>query len=172
MSFWTSFIKYVLLIIVVFYLGTVVGFNGLYFINRKQLEAQQKEWEEALLKPYMEDTYGGKTPEETLQLFIDALKKNDIELASKYFVLDKQEKNLTLLREYFIKGSIQELIDNIESAKPTSSVFKDEARYIVESTRDMEIYTEGTPLILPRGTVISTIIVEKNANGLWKIKDI
>jgi len=34
-----------------------------------------------------EDTYGGKTPEETLNLFIEALKKEDLELASKYFVL-------------------------------------------------------------------------------------
>ncbi len=33
------------------------------------------------------DTYGGKTPEETLGMFIDALKKGDVELASKYFVL-------------------------------------------------------------------------------------
>ena len=30
---------------------------------------------EALKKLYEEDTYGGKTPEETLALFIDALKK-------------------------------------------------------------------------------------------------
>ena len=33
------------------------------------------------------DTYGGKTPQETLEMFIDALKKGDIELASKYFSL-------------------------------------------------------------------------------------
>lgn len=33
------------------------------------------------------DTYGGKTPQETLDMFVDALKKGDIELASKYFVL-------------------------------------------------------------------------------------
>lgn len=41
---------------------------------------------------YRADTYGGETPEETLQLFIDALKKGDIELASKYFVIEDQEK--------------------------------------------------------------------------------
>ena len=38
------------------------------------------------------DTYGGKTPEETLSLFVDALKKGDVKLASKYFVLDKQKE--------------------------------------------------------------------------------
>ena len=34
-------------------------------------------------KTMTEDTYGGKTPEETLVMFIDALEKNDMELASK-----------------------------------------------------------------------------------------
>ncbi|MEK7143610.1 MAG: hypothetical protein AAB756_02155, partial [Patescibacteria group bacterium] len=35
---------------------------------------------------YKKDTYGGATPEETLALFIDALKKGDTDLAAKYFV--------------------------------------------------------------------------------------
>ena len=46
------------------------------------------------------DIYGGKTPEETLSLFVDALKKGDVKLASKYFVLDKQkEMEKELMRE-------------------------------------------------------------------------
>ena len=42
-------------------------------------EQQQKSYEEAMAQ----DTYGGKTPEETLALFISALEKEDIDLASK-----------------------------------------------------------------------------------------
>jgi hypothetical protein len=49
---------------------------------QKYLDVQNKY--EAAMKA---DTYGGKTPEETLGMFIDALKKGDVELASKYFVL-------------------------------------------------------------------------------------
>jgi len=41
---------------------------------------------------YKNDKYGGKTPEETYAMFLEALKKKDIELASKYFTLDKQEQ--------------------------------------------------------------------------------
>jgi hypothetical protein len=41
---------------------------------------------------YKEDKFGGKTPEETYEMFLDALRKKDIELASKYFVLDKQDE--------------------------------------------------------------------------------
>src|SRR3989344_5515424 len=42
----------------------------------------------------MADTYGGKTPQETLQMYIDAVEKGDYELASKYFIGDKQEEEL------------------------------------------------------------------------------
>ena len=39
------------------------------------------------------DTYGGKTPEETLQLFTEALQKGDVDLASKYFELPQENQN-------------------------------------------------------------------------------
>lgn len=48
------------------------------------------------------DKVGGKTPQETLALYIDAVEKGDYDLASKYFVLDKQEserKSLEVLGE-------------------------------------------------------------------------
>jgi len=38
------------------------------------------------------DTYGGATPQETLRMYIEAVERGDYELASKYFVLDKQEE--------------------------------------------------------------------------------
>ena len=45
----------------------------------------------------MADTYGGKTPQETLQMYISAVEKGDYELASKYFIGDKQEEKLKIL---------------------------------------------------------------------------
>jgi len=48
---------------------------------------------------YKNDTYGGKTPEETYQMFLTALKAKDIELASKYFVLEEQERYKQALQE-------------------------------------------------------------------------
>jgi len=42
------------------------------------------------------DIYGGETPEETWSMFLEALKKEDFELASKYFVVDKQAEYLSL----------------------------------------------------------------------------
>lgn len=55
--------------------------------NRRAASAFKKQMEEL----YRNDKYGGKTPEETFDMFIAALEKGDVELASKYFVLDKQE---------------------------------------------------------------------------------
>ena len=58
-------------------------------INRETQKNYQKylDWQANYEKAMKEDTYGGKTPEETLRMFIEALKKEDIELASKYFSL-------------------------------------------------------------------------------------
>src|SRR3989338_10124979 len=50
--------------------------------------------------PYKNDKYGGKTPEETFDLFLDALRKEDVDLASKYFVIPKQDNWGKALQEY------------------------------------------------------------------------
>ncbi len=47
------------------------------FKTAGEFERYYKNLEEA----YKKDVYGGATPEETLNLFIDALKKGDVELA-------------------------------------------------------------------------------------------
>jgi hypothetical protein len=39
------------------------------------------------------DNYGGQSPAETLALFLAALDKGDVELASKYFMLDSDTKS-------------------------------------------------------------------------------
>lgn len=57
-------------------------------------QKQTDAFQDALSKPYREDTYGGKTPEETWGMFLDALKKGDVELASKYVVPEKRETRL------------------------------------------------------------------------------
>jgi hypothetical protein len=59
-----------------------------------KLVEQLKREQEAFYQKQLADTYGGKTPQETLQMYIDAVEKGDYELASKYFVVEKQEKEL------------------------------------------------------------------------------
>ena len=50
-------------------------------------------------KQYAKDIYGGDTPEETLEMYIKALKAGDMELASKYFRLEDQKKRLSELNK-------------------------------------------------------------------------
>ena len=51
-----------------------------------------------------EDTAGGNTPQETLDLYIEAVEVGDYELASKYFVIEKQEEELENLQKAYIEN--------------------------------------------------------------------
>ena len=88
--------------------------------------AAQKAFEDAMKA----DTFGGKTPRETLDMFIDALKKGDVELAAKYFELEtndmdpnyltrkKWEDGLKKAKE---ENKLIEIIAQLERATPAGS---------------------------------------------------
>lgn len=79
---------------------------------------------------YKNDPYGGETPEETLALFIEALKKGDADLASKYFLPEKRRKILEDITVGMEKGSIKLLLnDLIREMKKTCSSFGDECQF-------------------------------------------
>lgn len=60
---------------------------------------QTDKFTESLQKPFKEDTYGGKTPEETWGMFLDALAKDDVDLAVKYFFFYDRDKQLARIEE-------------------------------------------------------------------------
>ena len=112
------------------YVGTVKYKNWKWYQGMKN-EAANFEKEIADKKAKIAaDTYGGKTPQETLDMFITAVEKGDYELASKYFVVERQDKELEDLRESekkdienviellkqvnkrFLKGELSNSIDN------------------------------------------------------------
>ncbi|MSU75420.1 MAG: hypothetical protein EXS55_02825 [Candidatus Magasanikbacteria bacterium] len=67
----------------------------------------------ALQKPFQEDTYGGKTPEETWALYVDAIKKRDIDLASKYVDVEHQPKELNDLRRSMESNKLDLYADSL-----------------------------------------------------------
>ena len=101
--------------IMIYFFGSLVGIYLLAWLGFAlysgwkgyMWEKKTNDFQMALSKPYREDTYGGKTPEETWTLFLDALKKKDVELASKYFVPEKQVAELNFLKE-------EKQIDNLD----------------------------------------------------------
>jgi len=73
-----------------------------------------------LEKAYKNDTFGGATPEETLQLFIDALKAGDTELAAKYFIPEKQMEEKGKLDVSKNQGFIEKYIEILGGDKKVS----------------------------------------------------
>lgn len=90
-------------------------FASLALDSYRQCKGEKRVGE--LEKQYREDTYGGSTPEETLHLFIDALKAGDINLAAKYFVLEKQEKMKQELEKSKENDVLKLLIQDLEKDK-------------------------------------------------------
>ena len=60
------------------------------------------------------DKWGGKTPEETVRLFTEAVKKGDFELAGKY---GTREQIVPVLEKMKAEGKIADLIKWLESGK-------------------------------------------------------
>ena len=99
----------------------LLGAGALYGIDvwkyKKSPEYRVEKNMEALEEAYANDPYGGTTPEETMALFIEALKKGDTDLAAKYFVLDKQEEWKADLAQIKEKGLLDDMIGDLEKAK-------------------------------------------------------
>ncbi len=110
------------------------------------------------------DTYGGQTPQETLDLFIDALKKGDVKLASKYFVLredgSRDPEILDILKIKKSNGSLPEIINIAQNLKPVEDYKESENAY-------------SHIFITPddQGMAQSWMIIVKNKySQLWKIE--
>lgn len=94
--------KIIFVVLAVVVLGGLLIWLGPGFYNdyktwqfTKQMNQISEELDKAKKDEYqamMADTYGGKTPQETLRMYITAVEKGDYDLASKYFVREKQEK--------------------------------------------------------------------------------
>ncbi|TSA56814.1 hypothetical protein D4R42_02795, partial [bacterium] len=91
--------RYFIIFVVFLILGLITIWSTWYFSAEVQQARQYKKDAEILsrkiqeqAKEYAADTYGGETPEKTYGMFLQALKMEDIDLASKYFILDKQEE--------------------------------------------------------------------------------
>ena len=157
-KYWKFVIGFFGIIVGVFILY-IVGFWAVYYYKQWRGQKAVQELAEALKQAEQEDyeramadTYGGKTPQETLQMYIDAVEKGDYELASKYFIGDNQEKELKSLQ-----NSKREDIENILNLLRQS------------------LKTEGSFSVNKDGYVIrKPLLVDfvLYPNGIWKIIEI
>ncbi|MDP3733290.1 MAG: hypothetical protein Q8Q91_01995, partial [Candidatus Daviesbacteria bacterium] len=140
-------------VIVVLGIGAISGVQYLKY----RYSPEYKTYKEAqrLIKEYNEDPYGGNTPEETLQLFIDALKKGDIDLASKYFVMEKWEeinKRFNGLDENQISSMVEKL-QRTELTKQENTAFFT----LVDKNRVVES---------------ELVMIKHRVNKRWKISEL
>ncbi len=89
-------------------------------------------WDD-LNEAYKKDNYGGTTPEETLNMFITALKVGDLELAIKYIVVEKQGEYQMAFDNWEKNGSLVSIIELIDKLEYSTNFNLDqkESRMIV-----------------------------------------
>jgi len=119
---------------------------------------------EAYKKAREADTYGGKTPEKTLQMFIEALRNEDIELAFKYFALKENNERDPMwmdgLRATKEAGRSNEIVDSLSKIEPYP-----EGRF---HDGDFKFVTRDS-----NGDIDGYIDLELNQySGVWKIESL
>jgi hypothetical protein len=108
---------------------------------------------------YKNDFDGGKTPQETWDMFVNALKKGDTEQASKYFVVEKQiewnENISTINKNKLLHKMVDDLTSNYKILGLTEA---NDFRYIKKNKE---------------GTVVAELILILNPyTKIWKIKSL
>lgn len=122
-----------------------------------QYNAPAAQYYKDLEQRYAEDTFGGNTPEETLQLFIAALESGNIDLASKYFVIEKQgekKEDFSLGKQ---NGSLNQFLILVKKAKNSEKLLGDRSQFVI---------------INENNEALMSIDLIKIPNGKWKISSL
>lgn len=88
-----------------------------------------QEYSDRLVEAYKKDTDGGDTPEETLNLFIAALKAGDTDKAAKYFLLEKQGQMTEELKISKQNNVLPLLIGDLEKEKKVIQISEAQYRF-------------------------------------------
>ena len=101
----------------------------------------------------MADTYGGKTPQETLRMYIEAVEKGNYELASRYFIEENRSKEIINLKLTEQKDNISFFVQQLKDAG------KENGSY----SNDRDGFAIRKPIL------IDFLLYP---NGIWKIIEI
>ncbi len=142
--------KKIVVAVLVALLATLYG--GYFLVKRYEENKEYKEFVK-YMEEYKNDTYGGKTPEETLRMFIDAVEAGDYELASKYFTVEKRKGELDTLQKTSQNNNIDFLLGYLYQTMNSGGYF----------STDGKIYTIKNPVF------IEFILYP---SGIWKINEI
>ena len=136
------FIVFIFILIAV--VSYVVGILVKYRLDVRKVDKATERFQSALEEPYKKDIYGGKTPEETWAMYIDALKKGDIDLAIKYYAVGDQEKREKFLAEEKQIDSLKLYLEQLsvplqkDNSLPDFILANKESAYYYYMVKDLE----------------------------------
>jgi hypothetical protein len=154
-KFFIAFLAVIFLVIIGWRIGPLLYQKwGEMRVERlaENLRRLEKEGYEAA----MADTYGGKTPQETLQMYIEAVEKGDYELASKYFVIGKQEEQLKSMKISAENSTTEEIKQFLDARR---NLLKNSGKY----------FKNGTYFSFDDRILVQMMLYP---NGTWKIIEI
>lgn len=174
----TKIIFFTAVIIFITVIAFILFYPGLpdYYASWK-IGRNYKKFEKAFIDFLKNDKYGGKTPQETYEMYVNALKKQDIELAAKYYYFEKQDREEKRLKELKEQNKLKQYADSMpkwEDMTEEEYWDKDGRRYGYKYIQEEdEKYYDP---ILKQERIISagqrkgfiTFLLNKHAN-IWKL---
>ena len=168
--------------ILLYIFGPYLYYQAVNYYQAWQIKQKAEKFEQAYLDFLKNDTYGGKTPQETYELYVEALKKGDIDLAVKYYWWEKQVAEKERLEKLKAEGKLQEYVDSLPKwEEMTEEEYWDPNGAMYVKTK---IYTEPhmvklptpdfegkTELIVPPGEeVVFSVNFQLNKySNIWKL---
>ena len=150
-----SYLKTIGIVIAVIVVAIAIFFGTEYYRYRQSPDYIAEQYFKQLEEAYKNDAYGGSTPEETLQLFIDALKKGDTELAVRYFLISEQDKWRENLNKIKGTGQLDAMISDLRRAERNKS-----------SSEEQVFFTAGNQ----KNEAVLDVDLVKLSTGKWKIR--
>ena len=133
--------------------GVIVWDKYFSFEVRHQKEEQAKvdaamQYVADIQQKLREDTYGGKTPEETIAMFADALERGDVDLAVKYVYESEGVKSSIGRREEFKnailkaqeEGKISSIVNALRNMKESAGGIKNLSAFFEYKDNTNEYY--------------------------------
>jgi len=148
---------------------------GLVSISDKAKNEQLNGLSDEMKEAYKNDKDGGKTPEQTFDMFLQALRSGDTDLASKYFAIDKQEQWKKSFQTAKDANVLSQLIEEYEQYRKDWEKVetKDDSTaqydYFVIIEEDTTINIDSNSYNLLAGKYKNSINFIKNINDIWKI---
>jgi len=115
-------LKKILIILSVFYLGAVMGYNFFYWLDKRNWEFETKNGRGTMHQFYLQNNLSGSSPRKIVDLFISALTKQSVESTIKenskensFFEKENQEaeKTKTLSENQITFTQLQKMLDDI-----------------------------------------------------------